>query len=101
VVVSATTPAEKRWRPIVAELEASGLTAKAFAAKRDLNYNTLAWWRSKICRSTRIIKTQSFVQVELDDPRPLVIRFRDRPVEIEFSADIDPSTLRALIDALC
>lgn len=99
--MSAATPAEKRWRPIVAELEASGLTAKAFAAERDLNYNTLAWWRSRIRRSTRVIKTQSFLQVELDDPRPLFVRFRDRPVELELSADIEPSILRALVDALC
>mgnify|MGYP000539261404 CR=1 FL=1 len=99
--MSAATPAEERWQPIVAELEASGLTARAFAAERDLNYNTLAWWRSRIRRTTRVSKTQTFVQVELHEPKPLVVRFRDRPVEIELSVDVEPSTLRALVDALC
>jgi hypothetical protein len=35
---------------LVTEFEASGLTAEAFAAGRDLHPDTLRWWRHRLRR---------------------------------------------------
>ena len=42
------TPAARRWRALVEEHAASGLTNKAFAAKKDINPRTLIWWRTQL-----------------------------------------------------
>jgi hypothetical protein len=42
--------ARAQWRELVTEFEASGLTAEAFAAGRDLHPDTLRWWRHRLRR---------------------------------------------------
>jgi hypothetical protein len=44
------TEAERRWRRLVAEQEASGLSARAFSRRHGLAEGTLAWWRSELRR---------------------------------------------------
>jgi len=41
----------QQWRKLVAELDRSGLSPKAFAATRkQLNPGTLSWWRTRLRR---------------------------------------------------
>lgn len=43
-------PARRRseWKELVEALEGSGLSAREFALRHDLNENTLAWWRGRL-----------------------------------------------------
>ena len=42
------TKAERFYRGLLAELEASGKTIKAFSEERGLPPNRLSWWRHKL-----------------------------------------------------
>lgn len=56
------TPTAQRWARLVTALEQSDLTAKAFAAKHNVNPSTLSWWWSRFRGS---IPSRGFVEVEL------------------------------------
>lgn len=42
------TKAERHYRSLLAEAEASGKTLKAFSAERGLPPNRLSWWKHKL-----------------------------------------------------
>lgn len=50
------------WAALVAEFEGSGESLEQFAIRRDLNANTLKWWRS------RLRNQLTLVAVPLDEP---------------------------------
>ena len=41
----------QRWSALVTDLQQSGLPIREFAARRDVNPKTLAWWRTKLVRA--------------------------------------------------
>jgi len=50
-----TKTTESKWRGLIAEQEASGLTVREFAAGRGLSASTLFWWRSRLRREGRSV----------------------------------------------
>ena len=51
------------WSKLCGEYEASGLTARAFAASRGVNASTLLWWRSVEAAAKRERGAERFVEV--------------------------------------
>lgn len=95
------TPTAQRWAHLVTALEQSNLTARAFAAKHNVNPSTLSWWRSRFRGS---MPSRGFVEVELPAvlaaPTPL-IRVElpgDAVVVVPVGADL--RWLRAIVEAL-
>lgn len=95
------TPTAQRWARLVTALEQSDLTARAFAAKHNVNPSTLSWWRSRFRGS---MPSRGFVEVELSAvpaaPAPL-IRVElpgDAVVVVPVGADL--RWLRAVVEAL-
>ncbi len=97
------TPAARRWRPIIAEQERSGLSIRKFAESRGYKASTLAWWRSRL-RQKPVKST--FVEV------PVVSQFVPATPSIVLELDsfearvlVDPDTdlalLKKLLVALC
>ena len=78
----------KQWQRLVSQWESSGLSAKAYAAKRsNLNPKTLTWWRSKFRRDERettgSASAPEFLPVVIQSTVPPVERVAERfPVEI-------------------
>ena len=58
---------QKQWEHWIGRLEKSGLTAKAFAQKHDLNCATLRRWRQRL-REQR--PSEEFVEVDCQTPPP-------------------------------
>ena len=79
------TSAAERWSVLVDEHEASGLSIRAFAAQAEVNPRTLAWWRSRLGRSTERGKTGSVELTVAAAPTPAVE-----------AAEVDPTVVVAL-----
>jgi len=99
------TGAAHRWTRIVEELEASGLSAREFAKRREINASTLKWWRSHLRPSgleDPASGALSFVEVQIGAPVAAVRVHLDRAsVSLEVQAGTDLQWLRAVVDALC
>lgn len=61
-----TKTTESKWRALIGEQEASGLTVREFAEARGVAPSTLFWWRSKLRRGHRADDAQ-LVPVEVVD----------------------------------
>lgn len=94
------TPAE-RWRALIEEQDRLGLTARAFAQLRGVNFHTLVSWRSRLRR--REEQLAAFVElVPAADPEPSVrIRPDGLSVTIEVYPGVDLAWLRAVVEVLC
>ena len=58
--------AERRWRELVAEYEASGLTQAKFARREGLNYHTFVAWLGRCRRQSRALgPVARFVEARL------------------------------------
>ena len=63
------TSARERWEPLVRELEASGLSLRAYAQQRDVNPSTLSWWRSVLRREERVPSVPpAFAELTVAEP---------------------------------
>ena len=43
-----TSPAARRWEPIVQRARQSGTSIRSFARQHGINENTLAWWNWRL-----------------------------------------------------
>ena len=89
----------QRWRALVTDLQRSGLPIREFAARRDVNPKTLAWWRTKLVRAPA---TPTFVEVRLAPAAPTVLRlsFTTLPMSLEVPVGTDLAWLRRVVEAL-
>lgn len=101
------SPTAQRWARLVAALEQSNLTAKAFAAQHNVSPSTLSWWRGRLRGP---LKSRGFVAVDLPavvpkavpaSPRqPLLLEFTDRRLVLTIPPDTDLAWLRAVAEVL-
>ena len=63
------------WRATVANWQASGQTAAAFAAGLGVNPKSLPWWQGRFRRETLMARrpTQRFVEVQVPQATPTPI----------------------------
>lgn len=112
-------PASKawtRWSAVVDDLEASGLTARAFARERGLNANTLGWWRWRLRQEAarRQAESPRFAELTLIERAAARPREPSRPDEpgllltldtygahLRVDAATDLALLRDVLEALC
>lgn len=101
---------ESKWRQLIEEQEASGMTVREFAQLRDLSPGTLYWWRSKLGRkrsprSRSTTEAPELVPVTIRESlvvatgAPFEVRLRD-DLCIAVPASFDAAALRRLIEAL-
>lgn len=102
------------WAELVAEWRASGQTQREFAAERGLSASTLASWCRKLRdggqrRKRRRRETRRFTEVRVLEPASI-----DTPASlssvvqvttpsgfvVRVSGQVDPLTLRALLEGL-
>lgn len=99
------TPAARRWRSLVEEQAASGLTIKAFAEQKDVNAGTLAWWRSQLRPADAAPKLPSqaptFTEVVVEPHEPkLVVVLDDFRAHVVVDRDTDLGLLRRVLKAV-
>lgn len=106
------TPAATRWSRLIDEQEASGLSLRDFAAERDLNPSTLAWWRSRLgrgrARGEPLAAQPVFDQLAVEStgpaPRPegtVVIVLERLEAHVVVDHETDLALLRQVLDTLC
>lgn len=102
--MSDDTPAARRWRALVAEYAASGLTNDAFAARHDLNPRTLAWWRSQLKRShgssPRPAVVPQFAEVVVSRGGGVVLTLDDFAARLVIDDDTDLALVRRVLEAI-
>jgi len=86
------------WQGHVAAWQASGATARAYAAEHGLKSKTLLWWSSRLKRERAPEPTVSFMEV-VELPTTTV-RVRLCGAEVEVSHGADEQTLRVVFAAL-
>ena len=99
-----TKTTEAKWRAIIREQEASGLTVREFAATRGFAPGTLFWWRSRL-RRKQPTDDAAMVPVEVldvaDDDRNCVLELQVRDdVVLRLPPDFDETTLRRVLAVL-
>ena len=60
------------WARLIAEQAASGLSAGAFCAERDLGLRTFVRWQHKLSRAARASSPTAFVELPLPAAAPQV-----------------------------
>jgi transposase len=98
-----TRATRTEWAGRVRRWRASGLTAREFAAREQLNPNTLNWWSSQLRRTNPA--PGGFVELTVT-PMPVAVEagcievvVRDE-VRIRVSGAFDPAVLRRVLSAL-
>jgi hypothetical protein len=91
----------RRWtaseaRAALAALEASRLSAHAFAKREGLDVQRLYWWQRRIGAKTA---TPAFVEIERRPGEPVEIVLRSGRV-LRVAETIDVAVLRRLVEAL-
>jgi hypothetical protein len=104
------TPAAARWRKLLAECEATGLSANDFAKRRGLKPATLKWWRSRLKKLdaerapfTELVVTPAatpVVCVATTEPT-VVVALEDLRAHIVVDQDTDLPLLKRVLGALC
>ena len=99
------TPAARRWRALIEEHAASGLTNELFARKKNVNPRTLAWWRSRLKnaapRPQLAVPTVTFTEVGVAEPeRTVVLALDDFGVHLVIDHDTDLALLRRVLEAV-
>jgi hypothetical protein len=99
------TPAARRWRALVEEHAASGLTNKAFAAKKKINPRTLVWWRSHLKKADAArqlpVPKPAFTEVVVAQPdRTVVLALDDFGAHVVVDHDTDLGLLRRVLEAV-
>ena len=90
-----STPAERRWEPIIRRARQSGLSIRAYAREHGLNENTLAWWNWRLGEDDDPV----FVEATVADPGgPLWLHVG--PVQIAVDRDTDLALLRQVVEVL-
>lgn len=87
------------WAGRVRQWRASGLTAREFSAREELNAATLRWWSSRLGREPRTAAL--FVEVALPAPlsSPIELVVRDG-LYLRVSRGFDADLLRDVLAAL-
>ena len=99
------TPTARRWRALVEEHAASGLTNKAFAEKNEVNPKTLTWWRSQLKRSDANrqlpVAKASFTEVRVAELQgAVVLTLDDFGAHVVIDHDTDLGLLRRLLEVV-
>jgi transposase-like protein len=97
------TPAARRWRKIVADHDASGLTIRAFAEARGLNRGTLAWWRSQLRKfdgDSDVPQTQFTALTVVEPVGTVVLALDDHKAHVVVDHLTDLGLLRRLLEAM-
>jgi hypothetical protein len=99
------TPAARQWRALVEEHAASGLTNKAFAAEKNVNPRTLAWWRSKLKHADTTpqlpARQPMFTEAVVDrGDLTVVLALESFDAHIVVDHDTDLALLRRLLEAV-
>lgn len=94
-----STPAERRWEPIVRKARDSGVSIRAFARKNGINENTLAWWNWRLGDE---LDDPAFVEVTVAcaRPSPSALRLQLGSVQIDVDRQTDLALLRQVVDVL-
>ena len=100
-----TSRTRQQWAERVRRWRASGLTARAYAAREELNPSTLRWWSSQLNRA--MPTPGRFVEVPLPttpapapaEPGLIELVLHDE-LRIRVSGNFDPSLLRRVLAAL-
>lgn len=102
-----SSPAALRWAALVRELDASELSLKVFAQRRQVNPSTLAWWRSRLRNHRHLpaaAPAPTFFEVDVVRPTgdaTLDLRFDRLSAVLEIRRGTDLQWLRSVVDALC
>jgi transposase-like protein len=64
-----TSPDVEQWRRVIAEFEASGQSARAFAEARGLTASALGYWRRRIARDQQPSAPSSALAVSFVEVR--------------------------------
>jgi transposase-like protein len=91
-----STPAERRWEPIIRRARQSGLSIRAYAREHGLNENTLAWWNWRLGEEA---DEPAFVEATVADPCGL-LWLHVGPVQIAVDRDTDLALLRQVVEVL-
>jgi transposase len=91
------------WTKLVREWRESGLTAKAFATRRDVRETTLLWWSSRLNREVDELRVRPLEFIEVAAPTSSTVadaRFEihlanGRTITVPLA--FDPEALRRLL----
>ena len=95
-----------KWRSIIARHNQSGLTAKEFAEREDLNAGTLRFWRSHIRRvqaphPEEVSFTEMTVEPAPSQEETVVVALDELEAHIVVDRHTDLRFLRDVLAALC
>lgn len=99
------TPAARRWRSLLAEQAASGLSDAVFAQRHRINPRTLAWWRSTLRRRDREA-TAVFTELVVADPEVVpvpgrvIVAFDRWEAHVVVDGRTDLALLRRVLEAV-
>jgi hypothetical protein len=90
------------WTKLVREWRESGLSGRAFAARRGVGVKSLFWWSSKLKREAASESARPMTFIEVASPTPVLL---DSRLEIHLAngrwivvpASFDPDALARLL----
>lgn len=98
-----TKTTESKWRALIKEQDASGLTVREFAATRGVAPSTMFWWRCKLRRRRPADETQlvpvEVVQAATDPAVAIELVIRDGIV-LRLPRGFDEADLRRVLLAV-
>ncbi len=88
---------EQRWKEIIAEHRASGLTAIRFCKEKNINKSKFYYWKKKLSGSRRV--SEGFVSVNVPSRHQDTHFVTEYPngVKLHFQSKLSQSLLRELI----
>ena len=106
------TPAAARWRKLISEYAATGLSPTEFALQHDVKPGTFNWWRWRLKKLdaerppfTELIVVAPKVPAPIVcDPTPeptVVVTFDHLPAHIVVDQETDLPLLQRVLVALC
>lgn len=101
-----STPAERRWAPIVRKARRSGLSLRDYARKHDINEHTLLSWNTRLGDRVNddAFAQDGFVEVTVtqvavaEPPPPLRLQLGRVCVDVDQRSDL--ALLRQVVEAL-
>ena len=92
-----STPATRRWEPIVRRARRSGVSIRAYAREHGINESTLAWWNWRFGDD---LDESAFVEVTVAKPQLPPLRLQLGPVQVDVDRQTDLVLLRQVVEVL-
>ena len=97
---------EEKAREVLAQLEQSGQTLRAFAKTIGVTHHKLAFWRKRLGprraqrKASKRTKQSTFVPVKVVTSSPSPLELKLGPFTLRLPSDADPNGLAHLLAAL-